>query len=120
MQSYLQDFSLAKNSDETLTVTVLSDLTSDTLVGSTIEWQVFESVYGVPMPSPVLIFKSSASGGILIPGSPDMVFDILVNHLDTSALGVGYYYHEAVVIDQIGNRTPVMYGSMTLTLSLGS
>jgi hypothetical protein len=97
MGALLQDFSVSRNNDETLGVTLESDIVSDSLAGATIEWEVFESVYGVPLPSPILISKTTADDGILIPGSPDLFFTIELAKADTAGLGVGYYCANAVI-----------------------
>ena len=78
---------------------------------------MFESVSGVPLPSPIP--KTTADGGIVIPGSPDLFFEINLAQADTAGLGVGYYYHEAWIVDNVGHRTTVMYGSNAITLTVG-
>jgi len=120
MGALLQNFSVSRNNDEALGVTVESDIVGDSLAGATIEWEVFESVYGVPLPSPILISKTTVDGSIVIPGSPELFFVINLAKADTSALALGYFYHEATVVDNVGNRTTIMYGSMAITLSLGT
>jgi hypothetical protein len=75
--------------------------------------------FGVPIESPELILKSSADGGIGVPGSPDLFFIINMNAVDTALLDLGNYYHEGWVVDEVGNRVTVVYGAMALTLSVG-
>lgn len=114
----LQNFSISQGTDDVLSVFVESDLTLDTLSGSTVEWAVYNMSYGAPLPSPVLIHKISTDGGVNILSSPAMTFDINIARADTASLDAGVYYHEAVVIDAAGNRSMVMYGAMAITLSM--
>ena len=112
----IQNFTIRRNSDETLTATIESNIVGDTLVGTTIDWAVYGMTYGTVIGSPVLIFKSTNAGSITIPGSPDMVFYITMDAVDTADLALGNYYHEALIIDEGGFRTPAAFqGVMTIT-----
>jgi hypothetical protein len=114
----LQNFSVTRNNDEAISVTIDSDVPNDTLAGALVEWSVYGMSFGAPIPSPQLIVKSSADGGIGVPGSPDLFFYIYLNAVDTVGLDLGNYFHEAIVIDEVGNRATVVYGALALTLSL--
>lgn len=109
----LQDFSIPADNDAVVTVTVI-DPPGLSLAGTTIEWRAYQQLHGVTI-STVALAKSSSShgGGIAIPGSPADVFTIAFAAADTAAL-LGNYYHEATVIDAIGERSTVMYGLMTV------
>jgi hypothetical protein len=50
---------------------------------------------------------------------PPMTFYINLNAVDTRDLDLGNYYHEGLVVDEVGNRVTVVYGAMALTLSEG-
>jgi hypothetical protein len=115
----LQNFSVSRANDEVLTVTLESDLTSGSLASATVRWTVYGMSYGMPMPSPELISKSSLSGGgIVILESPPLTFVINLKKIDTAGFDLGNYYHEALIIDDVGNHSTVMYGAMAITLSL--
>lgn len=115
----LQNFSVSRNNDDALTVTVEEDMTSDTLAGATVEWVVYGMSFGVPLPSPVLIAKTSADGGITILTSPPMTFVINLASADTINLELGNYYQEAEIVDNLSNRSTIMYGAIAVTLTMG-
>lgn len=116
----IQDFEVSRGNDETLGVLIETDIVGETLSGSTVEWSVYVCSYGVPLPSPVLIHKTTADDSILIPGSPDLFFNIYLTAADTDALELGYYYHEATVTDGGGKVSTVMTGIMAVTMTMGS
>ena len=114
----LQNFSVTRNNDEVISVFVDSD-TATTIQGALVEWTVYDMAYGVPIFSSELVLKSSETGTIIVPPSPDMTFYISLNAVDTRDLDLGNYYHEGGVVDVVGNRVTVVYGALALTLSAG-
>jgi hypothetical protein len=114
----LQNFSITRANDEAISVVVNTSVPNDTIIGATVEWSVYGMAFGVPIDSPQLILKSSDDGGVTVPGSPDMFFIINLNAVDTRDLDLGNYYHEALVVDEVGNRATIMYGAVALTLSV--
>jgi len=114
----LQNFSVTRNNDEVISVFIDSD-TATTIQGALVNWSVYSMAYGVPDPLDELILKSSETGSIIVPPSPDMTFYISLNAVDTRDLDLGNYYHEGDVVDAVGNRVTVVYGALALTLSTG-
>lgn len=111
----IQDFSVPADSDHDVIITVESSIVGDTLIGSTIHWCAYEQALGSPVPSlPPVISKVSPSGGIVILESPPMTFVVLLAKADTALL-LRNYYHEATVVDALGNVNPVTVGIMTVT-----
>jgi hypothetical protein len=114
----LQNFSATRNNDEAISVVIDSSVAADTLEGATVTWAVYEMEFAVPIMSPQLIVKSSADGGISVPGSPDLFFIINLNAVDTVGLDLGNYYHEGMVVDEVGHRVTVVYGALAVTLEV--
>ena len=114
----LQNFSVTRNNDEVISVFVDSDAPA-TIQGARVNWSVYGMAYGVPNPSEELILKTSDTGSILVPPSPDMTFYISLGAVDTRDLDLGNYFHEGTVVDEVGNRVTVVYGALALTLSVG-
>lgn len=120
MSAALQNFSVGAGNDALITVTVESGTVGDTLVGSTIYWEVYPQKSGiVPNAALPLITKTNNSGGgdLTVLGSPPMTFTIQLDEADTLGL-IGNYYHEAVAIDETGGRVTVLAGIMTVTQAL--
>jgi hypothetical protein len=116
MQPLIQNFSVPADNDHDVIFTITSSASSDTLDGSTVYWRVFEQMMGSPTPAvPPVISKSSQSGdGVTILPSPPMTFVVSLSKVDTAAL-LRNYYHEATVVDEIGNIDTVTVGVMTVT-----
>jgi hypothetical protein len=114
----LQNFSVTRNNDEVISVFVDSDAPA-TLTDAVVTWSVYGMAYGVPDVASELIAKTSDTGAIEVPPSPDMTFYINLGAVDTRDLDLGNYYHEGTVVDVVGNRVTVVYGAMALTLSTG-
>ena len=113
-----QNFSVSAANDALVTVTVDTTVPTDTLAGSTIWWEAFAQAHGVPSGSPLITkTNQSGGGGLDILESPAMTFTLQLSNADT-ALPLGNYYHEAVVIDEIGERVTILSGIMTVTQSL--
>lgn len=92
------------------------------LEGATVIWQAYAAEFGVPLPSPILISKSSNEEGefgpqIDILPSPADQFVVHLYETDTG-LPPGNYYHEAEIIDASENHATVCQGTMTITLTL--
>jgi hypothetical protein len=115
-QPLIQNFSVPANSDQILTFTITSGIPNDSLVGATIYWRVYDQEFGCVVPTiPPVISKSSLSGGgITILASPPMTFTVDLLRTDTVNL-LRNYYHEATVVDEIGENEPVTVGIMTVT-----
>lgn len=108
----LQNFSLLAGDDETVTFTV--DQTSGIdirLSGMLIEWKVFLQDNGVVSNETPLISKTLTDGIVIVP-SPEG-FVVTIARADTLGL-LGNYYHEAKVIDGLGDYTTVTQGIMTV------
>ncbi len=116
MQPLIQNFSVPADNDHDVIFTITSNTPDDTLAGSTIYWRAFEQTIGSPVPSaPPVISKSSlSSGGVAILPSPPMTFVVSLDKVDTAAL-LRNYYHEATVVDELGNIDTVTVGIMTVT-----
>lgn len=114
----LQNFSVTRNNDEVISVFVDTDVPGDTLEGATVQWGVWGMAYGSPIESPQLIAKTTDTGAINVPPSPQMTFYINLNAVDTRDLALGNYYHEGMAIDEVGNRVTVVYGALAVTLEV--
>jgi hypothetical protein len=116
MQPLIQNFSVPADNDHDIIFTITSSAPGDTLAGSTVYWRAFEQEMGSPTPSvPPVISKSSLSGGgVTILPSPPMTFIVVLGKADTAAL-LRNYYHEATIVDEIGNIDTVTVGIMTVT-----
>lgn len=112
----LQNFSVTRNNDEVISVFVDTDVPGETLVGATVKWGVYSMIYGVPIEDEKLIAKTTDTGAIIVPPSPPMTFYINVGAVDTRDLDLGNYYHEGMVVDEVGNRVTVVYGALAVTL----
>jgi hypothetical protein len=112
----LQNFSATRNNDEVISVLVDTDAPNQTLENATIQWAVYGMTFAVPDPTQQLIAKTTDTGAITVPPSPPMTFYINLNAVDTRDLDLGNYYHEGMVVDEVGNRVTVVYGAMALTL----
>ncbi len=114
-----QNFAVPSNNDALIDVDVATEVSGETLANATVEWSVYPQLHGVVTDTTPIISKTSASpgGGISIPTSPDMTFIIDLSATDTITL-LGNYYHEATIIDALGDRDTVMYGQMCVTQSI--
>ena len=111
-----QNFSIAQDTDDVINGTIITDIANATLVGSTMEWCLYPSLYGGPTQTTPILTKTSHSGGdVTILPTPPMSFTIRIHASDTFGLALGNYYHEAVVTDPGGARTRPWFGLMTLT-----
>jgi hypothetical protein len=109
------NFSVPAGNDIEIKVDLTSDIQGDTLAGATLTWQVFTQDNGVPLASPLMIWKSnlSGAGGINVLSSP-LTFAINLEAGDTLGL-LGNYYHEGLMVDAGGLRTTLFVGLMTVT-----
>lgn len=114
----IQNFSLAIDNDEVVSVLVQSPLSDDTLDGSSVEWCAYAQASGIPSGEAVIVKTTGSPSGVAILTSPPMTFTIGFEAADTASLDPGNYYHEATVTDVSGNRTTVLSGILTLTETL--
>jgi hypothetical protein len=112
----LSNISVVAGDDVSIAVSILPAGTIS-LAGASIAWEVYETDNGVPIESPILIVKSTASGSITIPDPTGDIFDISLAAADTAAL-LGNFYQQAKVTDALGNVTTTVQGIMTVTESL--
>lgn len=118
MTAQLQDFSVCAGNDALITVNVETTVSGDTLDGSTLYWQAYNQSFGVPSGDPIIVKTNDSGGGdLVVLGSPPMTFTLQLAEADTLGL-LGNYYHEAVVIDEIGGRVTILQGIMTVTQAL--
>lgn len=114
MPKYYQDFTIPQGNSVTVTVDVLTSIPADSLEGSTVIWRAYPQDFGAPIPGDApLISKSNVSGGAIVLSSPPMFFEIFFDPVDTEGL-LGNYYHEATVVDPIGNVSTILQGILTV------
>ena len=115
----IQNFSIPRGNSMDVTVNIETDVVGETLEGADVYWSAWEQQHGVVLTDssgnrlPPLIQKS-VSSGLTVPGSPPMEFVISFDQADTVGL-LGNVYHEAEVVDPLGNHVTVMQGIMTVT-----
>lgn len=114
----IQNFSIPRNTDARITVSVSSEVSTDSLVGCSIVFKVYAQQYGIVVDgSQPLIALSTVGGQITIPPSPVnlMEFDVAFAAALTLPLAFGNYYYEATVTDTISNRDQVVLGILAVT-----
>jgi hypothetical protein len=111
----IQNFSVAAGNAVPITFDVGPDGVN-TLTDCTIVWKVYNQAFGEPNGDPI-ISKTSPSDGIEIVDPIYQVFEVDLVKADTLEL-LGNYYHEATVIDALGNESTPTVGIMTVTQAL--
>ncbi len=115
----IQNFSISRGNSLDVTVNVETDVVGETLEGAEVFWSVWEQMHGVVVTDssgnrlPPVVAKT-VGHGITILGSPPMEFVIEMNMPDTVSSS-GNFYHEAEVVDPLGNHVTVMQGILTVT-----
>lgn len=109
----MTDFTLYAGDDKLLTVTVTDgegepvDLTG----AQKIRWQLGKG------PGKTPIVEKALGQGIEVTDGPGGIFTVTLDSADTEALK-GSYYHEAEVIDEDGNVSTVLTGTVTIEATL--
>lgn len=119
MTEPLQNFSVPRNTDSTITVGVTTAVPNDTLVGCSILFALYEQSFGMVTNDTAILEKDTdPSGGITIPPSPlnAMEFDVAFTRTELRNLTYANYYYEATVLDEIGNQVCVISGIVTITV----
>jgi hypothetical protein len=104
-----QNFSIPAGYNEVLTFDVDPAVT-ETLVGMTISWRVYEQQFGIPAGDPIL---EKTSPDIVGTDSP-LSFTVQMFTADTVNL-LRNYYHEATITDGVGEVVGGALGIMTVT-----
>jgi hypothetical protein len=91
-----------------------ADGTPLNLTSATVVWQLS---WG-PASLPLVVKSSSAAAGIAVINAAAGKVEVTLATTDTAALTPGRYYHEAKVIDALGDVTTVAIGAATLTAGL--
>jgi len=118
MTEPIQSFSIARGTDNTVSVSVATTIANDTLVGCTIKFGLYSQQYGIVQSDTPLLLKQSPED-ITIPLSPLnlMEFDVIFRQADTADLDYGNYYYEATVYDEIGDKVCVISGPLAITVT---
>lgn len=116
----IQNFSIPRNTDASITVAVTTSELTDSLIGCSIVFKVYSQSFGIAVEgSTPLISLSTLGGQITIPPSPPnlMEFDVAFAAALTLPLAFGNYYYEATVTDTIANRDQVVLGILAVTVA---
>jgi hypothetical protein len=105
-----QNFSIPAGYNEVITFDVNPAVTPS-LQGTTIGWRVYEEAIGIPFGPPILV-KSSTDGSIVGLDSP-LSFTVQMYSHDTIAL-LRNYYHEATIVNALGETIGGSFGIMTV------
>lgn len=118
MTEPIQNFSVTRNSDNTLPVSVLTTVPNDTLVGCSVVFCLYPQKFAMITSDTPVVTKSTSDGSITIPVSPPnaMEFDVRLNRADLVPLDYANYYYEATVTDVVGNQVAVICGICTITI----
>lgn len=116
MTEPLQYFSIARNTDSNISVSVTTSVLNDTLVGCSIEFALYTQSCGI-VTNDVPVLVKSTTNGITIPVSPPdlMEFDVSIARTDIASFTYGNYYFEATASDEIGNQVTVISGIVAIT-----
>lgn len=100
-------------------IEITFDLDDNTVIDldqAVIRWNVYETVYGIPVEDtdPVISKSTESGGGIDIPGSPADIFNVTLLGADTKGM-LHNYYHEAFVEDVNGQRSTITVGVFTVS-----
>lgn len=85
-----------------------------TLVGATIEWNLYAQEFGRPTGSALVSKDNRVDGTIVVADPEEMVFEFPLESSDTRNMAPGNYYHEATVVDVERGNIPVAYGIATV------
>ena len=109
----IQNFSVPANNDTDVNFDVGPD-EGQSLIGTTIYWNVYEQMGGLPVPGvPPIISKQTDQGLQIV--DPDLgQFAVNIMSADT-VNRLRNYYHEATIVDQSGAIVTVTIGIMTVT-----
>ena len=105
-----QNFSIPAGYNEIITFDVNPYITPS-LQNTTIWWRVYEESIAIPVGSPILI-KSSNDGSVIGLDSP-LSFTVQMYSHDTIAL-LRNYYHEATILNALGETIGGSFGIMTV------
>ena len=109
----IQNFSVPANNDSDVNFDVGPD-EGQSLIGTTIYWNAYEQIGGLPIPGlPPIISKQTDQGLQIV--DPDFgKFVVNLVGADT-ADRLRNYYHEATIVDQNNAVVTVTIGIMTVT-----
>ena len=109
-----QNFTLYAGDHKTLTFTITNEAgAAQPLAGATIYWAMGH----VASSDVTQIFKSTASG-ITITNPAGGIFEVYLRPSNTKNLVAGEYYHEASMVDALGNVSTLAIGTIILKASL--
>lgn len=109
-----QNFSIEAGDDITITLDIDPD-NGITLLGSTIQWRVYEQEFGQPTAdaNPVISKDNGVGGTVTIIDPDTATLEIPLTSADSISL-LRNYYHEATVVDPTRGRITIAMGIMTV------